>query len=172
MRFNRFLHLIAFSGKAHGDPPASGLDTTKMPDAPAPSQATAKANFSRYLPLSGGGTRLFYAAVRRGPRRYRRNDGRGRPSVRRLRCVAQSVERHMNASGPTLPGDSPGNVAAPVRRFHLQHGVAGNREKERASRVSYQGPERPAGPDLQGPPHSAISFSTFFMFQAHPEISK
>ena len=54
MRFNRFLHLIAFSGKAHGDPPASGLDTTKMPDAPAPSQATAKASFSRYLPLSGG----------------------------------------------------------------------------------------------------------------------
>ena len=52
MRFNRFLHLIAFSGKAHGDPPASGLDTTKMPDAPAPSQATAKASFSRYLPLS------------------------------------------------------------------------------------------------------------------------
>ena len=55
MRFNRFLHLIAFSGKAHGDPPASGLDTSKMPDAPAPSQATAKASFSRYLPLSGSG---------------------------------------------------------------------------------------------------------------------
>ena len=54
MRFNRLLHLIAFPGKAHGGPPASGLDTTKMPDSPALSQATAKASFSRYLPLSGG----------------------------------------------------------------------------------------------------------------------
>ena len=53
MRFNRLLHLIAFSGKAHGGPPASGLDTTKMPDSPALSQATAKASFSPYLPLSG-----------------------------------------------------------------------------------------------------------------------
>ena len=35
MRFNDLLHLIAFSGKAHGRPPASGFDTTKMPDSRA-----------------------------------------------------------------------------------------------------------------------------------------
>ena len=54
MRFNRFLHLIAFSGKAHGDPPASGCDINKMPETPAPSQAMAKPSLSRYIPLSGG----------------------------------------------------------------------------------------------------------------------
>ena len=33
MRFNRLLHLIAFPGKAHGKPPASGFVTAaKMPD--------------------------------------------------------------------------------------------------------------------------------------------
>ena len=35
MRFNDLLHLIAFPGKAHGRPPASGFDTTKMPDSRA-----------------------------------------------------------------------------------------------------------------------------------------
>ena len=57
MRFNRFLHLIAFSGKAHRGSPASGRLTTKMPDAGAPSQAKRTPDFGRYLPLSalGGG---------------------------------------------------------------------------------------------------------------------
>ena len=55
MRFNRFLHLIAFSGKAHRGSPASGGVTTKMLDAGAPSQAKRTPDFGRYLPLSGGG---------------------------------------------------------------------------------------------------------------------
>ena len=56
MRFNCFLHLIAFSGKAHRGSPASGGVTTKMLDAGAPSQAKRTPDFGRYLPLSGGGT--------------------------------------------------------------------------------------------------------------------
>ena len=52
MRFDRLLHLIAFSGKAHRGSPASGRVTTKMPDAGAPSQATRKPNFRLYIPLS------------------------------------------------------------------------------------------------------------------------
>ena len=57
MRFNHLLHLIAFPGKAQGTPPAFGFVKTKMPDSPAPSQATSTTNFSRYIPLSalGGG---------------------------------------------------------------------------------------------------------------------
>ena len=36
MRFNHLLHLIAFPGKAHGRPPASGfVIATKMPDSRA-----------------------------------------------------------------------------------------------------------------------------------------
>ena len=54
MRFNRLLHLIAFSGKAHGGPPASGCDINKMPDSPAPSQAKRAPDFSPYIPLSAG----------------------------------------------------------------------------------------------------------------------
>ena len=54
MRFNRFLHLIAFAGKAHRGSPASGGLTTKMPDGGAPSQAMSQPDFSPYLPLSGG----------------------------------------------------------------------------------------------------------------------
>ena len=52
MRFNRFLHLIAFAGKAHRGSPASGGLTTKMPDGGAPSQAMSQPDFSPYLPLS------------------------------------------------------------------------------------------------------------------------
>ena len=52
MRFDDLLHLIAFSGKAHGEPPAFGLVITKMPDAPAPSQATSRPNLGPYIPLS------------------------------------------------------------------------------------------------------------------------
>ena len=33
------------------------------------------------------------------------------------------------------------------------------------------GPDLPAGPYLQGPPHSAMSFGTFFTFQAHRQAS-
>ena len=54
MRFNRFLHLIAFAGKAHRGSPASGGLTTKMPDGGAPSQAMSQPDFSPYLPLPGG----------------------------------------------------------------------------------------------------------------------
>ena len=57
MRFNRFLHLIAFAGKAHRGSPASGGLTTKMPDGGAPSQAMSQPDFSPYLPLSGEGGR-------------------------------------------------------------------------------------------------------------------
>ena len=36
MRFNDLLHLVAFPGKAHGKPPASGfVIATKMPDSRA-----------------------------------------------------------------------------------------------------------------------------------------
>ena len=86
----------------------------------------------------GGGTRLFYAAVRSGPRCARRSDGRGRRFVRRLGCTDRFIPFQVNSAPPALPGDSPGNVAAPVRRFHLQAGAARNRKKERASGVSYQ----------------------------------
>ena len=56
MRFNRFLHLIAFPGKAHRGSPVSGLVITKMPEADAPSQVTFQSQISsRYIPLSGGG---------------------------------------------------------------------------------------------------------------------
>ena len=58
MRFNRFLHLIAFAGKAHRGSPASGGLTTKMPDGGAPSQAMSQPDFSPYLPLSGVGAGL------------------------------------------------------------------------------------------------------------------
>ena len=53
MRVNHLLNLIAFPGKAHGTPPASGfVIATKMPDSPGPSQVTSTTNFSRYIPLS------------------------------------------------------------------------------------------------------------------------
>ena len=58
----------------------------------------------------------------------------------------RSIPFQVNSSPPALRGDSPGNVAAPVRRFHLQHGVVRNREKERAFGVSYQALNAP--PDL------------------------
>ena len=53
MRFNRFSHLIAFSGKAHRRSPASGRVITKMPDTNAPSQAKRTPDFGPYIPLSG-----------------------------------------------------------------------------------------------------------------------
>ena len=43
---NRLLHLIAFSGKAHGDPPASGFVKNKMPDSPTSSPASARPSLS------------------------------------------------------------------------------------------------------------------------------
>ena len=63
MRFNSLLNLTGFSGKAHGEPPASGcVADTRMPETPAPSQGSFRANFSRYLPLSGGDPRPLDAA--------------------------------------------------------------------------------------------------------------
>ena len=53
MRFNRFSHLIAFSGKAHRRSPAFGRVITKMPDTNAPSQAKRRTDFGPYIPLSG-----------------------------------------------------------------------------------------------------------------------
>ena len=50
----------------------------------------------------------------------------------------RSVERDVDASQPALPGDSPGNVNAPSAGSIFKAGVAGNTEKERTSRVSYQ----------------------------------
>ena len=66
MCFNRFLHLIAFSGKAHRGSPASGRLTTKMRDAGAPSQAKRTPDFGRYLPLSAptvGSRRYFRVGI-------------------------------------------------------------------------------------------------------------
>ena len=86
MRANRLLHLVGFLGKAQGIPPASGFVTTKMPDFPAPSQATSKPNFSRYIPLS---------ARVRGNRTAR---------LRALRDeVAQEVEVAMDIGPSTMP---------------------------------------------------------------------
>ena len=51
MRLNDLLHLIAFSGKAHGTPPAPGFVTAaKMPEPRALSKFSD--HFSRYIPLS------------------------------------------------------------------------------------------------------------------------
>ena len=68
----------------------------------------------------------------------RRSDGRGRRSVRRLRCMDRFIPFQVNSSPPAFPGDSPGNVAAPVRRFHFHHGVARSTKKGRAFRAWYQ----------------------------------
>ena len=54
MRFNRFLHLIAFSGKAHRRSPAFGrVSQPRLPDTNAPSQAKSTPDFGPYIPLSG-----------------------------------------------------------------------------------------------------------------------
>ena len=58
MRFNDLLHLIAFPGKAHGRPPASGFDTTKMPDSRAFSNSSDQ--FQPLHTLVRGGDRNLY----------------------------------------------------------------------------------------------------------------
>ena len=67
MRFNSLLNLIGFSGKAQGGPPVSGCVTnTRMPDSPAPSQGSFRADFRRYIPLSafqGGLAGIFIARI-------------------------------------------------------------------------------------------------------------
>ena len=65
MRFNDLLHLIAFPGKAHGRPPASGFDTTKMPESRAFSNSSEPVSALTYpcqppprllpFPKRGGG---------------------------------------------------------------------------------------------------------------------
>ena len=51
MRFNHLMNLIAFPGKAHGKPPASGfVATNKMPESRALSKFLAVLN--SYIPLS------------------------------------------------------------------------------------------------------------------------
>ena len=86
---------------------------------------------------------LCWVALHCGPRPERRSDGRGRSSVRRTRCMGRLIPFHVNYSLPAFPDGAPGNVAAPVHRFHLQHGVPRSTERERTFRVSYQVPERP-----------------------------
>ena len=44
----------------------------------------------------------------------------------------------VNSFHPASPDGAPGKVAAPVRRFRFQAGVARNREKEREFGVSCQ----------------------------------
>ncbi len=70
--------------------------------------------------------------------RPRRGDGPRRRSVRRLSFMDRFIQFQANPSPPALPGDSPGNVPAPVRRFPFQAGGARNSEKERAFGVSCQ----------------------------------
>ena len=51
MRFNHLMNLIAFPGKVHGKPPASGfVATNKMPESRALSKFLAVLN--SYIPLS------------------------------------------------------------------------------------------------------------------------
>ena len=73
-----------------------------------------------------------------GPQRDRRSDGGFRRCVRRLRCMNRFIPFQGNYSHLASPDGAPGNVAVHLRRFHLQHSVVRNREKERAFRVSYQ----------------------------------
>ncbi len=93
MRFNDLLHLIAFPGKAHGKPPASGfVIATKMPDSRALSKPSDQFQ-SIHTPVSGmgqssgavlgiGGNDEVSAALRdrvRIVRLPRRGDGEGIP---------------------------------------------------------------------------------------------
>ena len=68
----------------------------------------------------------------------RRSDGRGRRTVRRLRCMDRFIPFQVNSFHPASPDGAPGNAAALVRRFRFHHGVPRSRERERASRVSCQ----------------------------------
>ena len=52
MRFNRLLHLIAFPGKALGEPPASGPETGNRSETAGASRADRSTGSGRYLPLS------------------------------------------------------------------------------------------------------------------------
>ena len=65
-------------------------------------------------------------------------------------------------SHPASPDGAPGNAAAPLRRFRFHHGVPRNTESERAYQGQLPGPERPAGANLGGRPHSTVSSITFF----------
>ena len=53
MRFDRLLHPMAFSGKAHEGTSAFRPDTHRMTETSAPSQAKRTPDFIRYLPLPG-----------------------------------------------------------------------------------------------------------------------
>ena len=100
----------------------------------------------------------------------RRNDGRGRRAIRRLRFMDRFIPFQGNYSHPASPDGAPGNAAAPLHRFHIQHGVVRNREKERAFRVSCQALNAPLERTSERghiPPSS-----TFFTLRAHREISR
>ena len=86
----------------------------------------------------GGGEHLSYAAMGGEARGERRSDGRGRRCVRRLGRLEWFIPFQVDSFHPASPDGSPGNVAAPLRRFHFHHGVPRSKERERASRVSYQ----------------------------------
>ena len=83
--------------------------------------------------VGGGGVNVCAkAAVPGGPQRGQRGSC---GYVPHRSCLHRSLRFQAKASPPAFSGDSPGHVAAPVRSFHLQDGVAGNTEKERAFRV-------------------------------------
>ena len=101
MRFNRFLHLIAFAGKAHRGSPASGGLTTKMPDGGAPSQAMSQPDFSLYLPLSAG-----VAGI-----------------ARALALIAAGEDiNYQGAAGP-VDFDENGDVVGPIEIWQVSDGA-------------------------------------------------
>ena len=83
MRFNDLLHLVAFLGKAHGRPPASGfVIATKMPDYRALSKLSDQFQ-SIHTPVSFRTIAKSFHAVESAPTRLSRE--RTSPSRRRGR---------------------------------------------------------------------------------------
>ena len=86
----------------------------------------------------GGGEHLSYAAMGGEARGERRSDGRGRRCVRSFRFMDRFIPFQVNSFHPASPDGAPGKIAVPLHRFHFHHGVPRSKERERASRVSYQ----------------------------------
>ena len=100
-------------------------------------------------------------AVRRGPQRDRRRDGRSCRAVRRPGCTDRVIPFQGDYFHPTSLDGAPGIATAHVRRFHFRHGVIRSTEGERASKVSCQvlnaPPERISEGDHIPPFHQARS---------------
>ena len=164
MRFNRFLHLIAFSfsGKAHRGSPASGGVTTKMLDAGAPSQAKRTPDFGRYLPLSGGGPGLPSPAIPAATAGAAGLFAVSGAWTGLFRFKETTPIRHLRTArrGMSLP---PPPVPLSPRSPPQHRKGAGNQGQ-------LPRPERPAGAHLGGRPHSTVSSSMFFTLRAHREI--